>query len=147
MRSPHRDLIPGYSRYLHFLAVLWGPVGLILSTPLTVGLILLGRYVPQLEFLEVILGDEPVLEPEAHYYQRLLALDQEEANNVAHSHLKEKPLGSLYDSVLIPALSLAEQDRHMDALDEAREKFIVQGVHVTPWMKRAKSLSSKAPGN
>ena len=111
-----------------FWAMLWGPVGLILSTPLTVCLILLGRYVPQLEFLEVILGDEPVLAPEAHYYQRLLALDEEEANNIAHAHLKEKPLGSLYDSVLIPALSLAEQDRHMDALDEARQKFIFRST-------------------
>ena len=111
-----------------FWAMLWGPVGLILSTPLTVCLILLGRYVPQLEFLEVILGDEPVLAPEAHYYQRLLALDQEEANNIAYAHLKEKPLGSLYDSVLIPALSRAEQDRHTDVLDEAREKFIFQST-------------------
>ncbi len=111
-----------------FWAMLWGPVGLILSTPLTVCLILLGRYVPQLEFLEVILGDEPVLAPEAHYYQRLLALDEEEANNIAHAHLKEKPLASFYDSVLIPALTLAQQDRHMDALDEAREKFIFRST-------------------
>ena len=66
--------------------------------------------------------------PQAHYYQRLLALDQAEANNTAHADLKEQPLGSLYDSVLIPALSLAEQDRYMDALDEVREKFIFQST-------------------
>jgi hypothetical protein len=97
-----------------FWGMLWGPVGLILSTPLTVCLILLGRYVPQLNFLEILLGDEPVLSPQAHFYQRLLALDDEEARKIADKYLKENPLGNLYDSVLIPALSLAEQDRHMN---------------------------------
>jgi hypothetical protein len=107
-----------------FWGMLWGPVGLILSTPLTVCLILMGRYIPQLNFLEILLGDEPVLSPQAHFYQRLLALDDEEARDIADKYLKESPLGNLYDSVLIPALSLAEQDRHMNALDETRTKFI-----------------------
>jgi predicted PurR-regulated permease PerM len=109
-----------------FWGLLWGPVGLILSTPLTVCLILLGRYVPQLAFLEILLGDEPVLSPQAHFYQRLLALDDEEARDIADKYLKENPLGSLYDSVVIPALSLAEQDRHRNALDESRTRFIHQ---------------------
>jgi predicted PurR-regulated permease PerM len=111
-----------------FWGMLWGPVGLILSTPLTVCLILLGKYVPQLSFLEILLGDEPVLSPQAHFYQRLLALDDEEARDIAEKYLKENPLGSLYDSVLVPALGLAEQDRHMNALDEVRSKFIHQST-------------------
>ncbi len=111
-----------------FWATIWGPVGLILSTPLTMCLILIGRYVPHLNFLEVMLGDEPVLAPEAHFYQRLLALDQREVRKIADTFLAEKPLGNFYDSVVIPALSLAEQDRHMEALDPGRVKFIIQGT-------------------
>jgi predicted PurR-regulated permease PerM len=111
-----------------FWGMLWGPVGLILSTPLTVCLILMGRYVPQLSFLEILLGDEPVLSPQAHFYQRLLALDDEEARDIVDKYLKENPLGNLYDSVLVPALSLAEQDRHRNVLDETRTTFIHQST-------------------
>jgi hypothetical protein len=111
-----------------FWAILWGPVGLILSTPLTVCLILMGRYVPQLTFLEVLLGDEPVLPVEAHFYQRLLALDQEEARDIAVAYLKEKPLGSFYDAVLLPALAMAEQDRHVNSLEAATVSFISQSA-------------------
>ncbi len=109
-----------------FWAVLWGPMGLILSTPLTVCLILMGRYIPQLNFLEVILGDEPVLAPEARFYQRLLALDQDEATLIAETYLKEKPPGDLYDRVMIPALAMAEQDRHLNILDSATADFVSQ---------------------
>ena len=111
-----------------FWGMLWGPVGLILSTPLTVCLILIGRYIPQLNFLEILLGDEPVLSPQAHFYQRLLALDEEEARDIVEEYLKQNPIGNLYDSVLIPALSLAEKDRHMNVLDEVRTKFIYQNT-------------------
>lgn len=111
-----------------FWVTLWGPVGLILSTPLTVCLILMGRYVPQLDFLEILLGDEPVLSPQAHFYQRLLALDDDEARDIASRHLKENSIGDFYDSVLIPALGLAEKDRHMNVLDETRTRFIHQST-------------------
>ena len=111
-----------------FWGMLWGPVGLILSTPLTVCLILIGRYIPHLNFLEILLGDEPVLSPQAHFYQRLLALDEEEARDIVEEYLKQNPIGNLYDSVLIPALSLAEKDRHMNVLDEVRTKFIYQNT-------------------
>jgi predicted PurR-regulated permease PerM len=109
-----------------FWSMLWGPVGLILSTPLTVCLMLLGRYVPQLSFLEVILGDEPVLRPEELFYQRLLAMDQDEGRNIAETQLQEKSLEGLYETVLIPALRLAEEDRHTDALGERTVEFISQ---------------------
>ena len=111
-----------------FWGALWGPPGLILSTPLTVCLVVIGRYVPQLEFLYVLLGDEPVLSPEAHFYQRLLALDQQEAQSVADSFLKRRGLIDLHDVVILPALAMAEQDRHSGALDEARAAMIVQSI-------------------
>jgi predicted PurR-regulated permease PerM len=109
-----------------FWAMLWGPLGLILSTPLTVCLIVLGRYVPQLTFLEILLGDEPVLSPQAHFYQRLLALDDEEAREIADRYLKENALAGLYDGVVLPALGLAEKDRRRNTLDETRTDFIYQ---------------------
>ncbi|HEX4783002.1 MAG TPA: AI-2E family transporter [Candidatus Sulfotelmatobacter sp.] len=111
-----------------FWSLLWGPVGLILSTPLTVCIMLLGRYVPRLEFLEVLLGDEPVLSPPELFYQRLLAMDQDEARHIAETQLKEKSLEGVYSSVLIPALRLAEEDRHMDAVGEPTNEFINQST-------------------
>jgi hypothetical protein len=119
-----------------FWATLWGPVGLILSTPLTVCLVALGRYVPQLKFLEVVLGDEPALPPEQLFYQRLLAMDPEEARSIAEAHLKDARLKddkgnqieSFYDSVVIPALRLAEQDYHIDALDDDTRRFILRST-------------------
>jgi predicted PurR-regulated permease PerM len=112
-----------------FWAVLWGPAGLILSTPLTVCVVVLGRYVPQLSFLHILLGDEPVLTVEAQIYQRLLAMDQLEAQTILAQTLPGKPLVELYDSVLIPALSMAEQDRHKGAIDAAREEFLFLGIN------------------
>jgi predicted PurR-regulated permease PerM len=111
-----------------FWAILWGPVGLILSTPLTVCLILVGRYVPQLSFFEVLLGDEAVLPVEAHFYQRLLALDQDEARDIADAYLKDKTIANFYDSVLVPALALAEQDRHRNSLEAETASFISQSA-------------------
>ena len=71
-----------------FWAFLWGPVGLVLSSPLTVCLVVLGKYVPQLEFLDVLLGDEPALDPDVSYYQRLLARDQDEAAQLVLAQAK-----------------------------------------------------------
>jgi predicted PurR-regulated permease PerM len=109
-----------------FWALIWGPIGLILSVPLTVCLVVLGAHVPSLQFLTVLLGDQPVMQPGAHYYQRLLANDQREASQVLESHLKDTSLEDLYDTVLIPALNLAEQDRHRNALDDSTVDFITQ---------------------
>jgi predicted PurR-regulated permease PerM len=109
-----------------FWALIWGPIGLILSVPLTVCLVVVGAYVPSLQFLAVLLGDQPVMKPGAHYYQRLLANDQREASQVLEAHLKANSLEDLYDTVLIPALNLAEQDRHRNALDDSTVDFITQ---------------------
>lgn len=111
-----------------FWASLWGPVGLILSTPLTLCLVLIGRYVPAMRFLEILLGDAPVLAPHELYLQRLLAMDQEEARTIAESYLQDKQLENLYESVLIPALKLAEEDRHSDLLGDRAAEFIWQST-------------------
>jgi hypothetical protein len=91
--------------------------------------VVLGRYIPQLSFLHILLGDEEVLGAEAQLYHRLLAMDQTEARAIVDRFLKEKPLVELYDSVLIPALNLAEQDRHKGAIDTTREEFLFLSIN------------------
>ena len=93
-----------------FWTWLWGPIGLLLSTPLTSSLVVLGRHVPQLKFLEVALGDRPALAPEESLYQRLLAGDPAEAAAQAEDQLKLQPLSAFYDEVMIRALALAQED-------------------------------------
>jgi predicted PurR-regulated permease PerM/GAF domain-containing protein len=111
-----------------FWTWLWGPIGLLLSTPLTVCIAVAGRYVPQLSFLSVLLGSEPALEPHVRLYQRMLALDFEEASEVAGELLESRPLRQVYDELLVPALSLAETDRHEGRLDEERKRFILDNT-------------------
>ena len=107
-----------------FWTWLWGPLGLVMSTPLTVCLVVLGRYVPRFEFLDVLLGNEPVLEPQARLYQRLLAGDPDEATDNAEDYLEQEYLVDFYDKVGIPALLLGEQDRQRGVLlEEQRTKF------------------------
>ncbi|HYH21021.1 MAG TPA: AI-2E family transporter [Azospirillum sp.] len=110
-----------------FWTALWGPVGLLLSTPLTVCLVVLGRYVPRLRFLDVMFGDRPVLPDEAKVYQRLLARDPDEAATVCEELLEERTIPELYDGVLLPALSLAEQDRQRGTLEPERRAAVVEG--------------------
>jgi predicted PurR-regulated permease PerM len=111
-----------------FWTWLWGPVGLLMSTPLTVCLVVLGKYVPQFQFLDIMLGDEPVLEPPMRIYQRLLAQDSEEAQDLVEEYLQEKTLLEVYDQVLVPAMGLAEYDRHRGHLTEERHKFICDSM-------------------
>lgn len=112
-----------------FWAALWGPAGLILSTPLTVCLVVLGRNFPQLAFLHILLGDEPALPPAAQLYQRLLAMDHQDAHVVVEDFLKDHTLAQLYDSVLVPALTMAEHDRHRAAIDSVREEFLFLNIN------------------
>jgi predicted PurR-regulated permease PerM len=111
-----------------FWTWLWGPIGLVLSTPITACLVVLGKYVPQLEFFNVLLGDEPVLDAEVSYYQRLLAHDQDEATELVEKHLQGKPLQTVYDEVLLPALILAKRDRERGELSPEDEHFILQAT-------------------
>jgi predicted PurR-regulated permease PerM len=107
-----------------FWTWLWGPIGLLLATPLTVVLVVLGKYVPQLQFLDILLGDEPVLSPHERVYQRWLALDHEEAEDLVEELLTDRSLEQVYDQVLLPALALAEHDRHKGRLDDQRQTLI-----------------------
>jgi predicted PurR-regulated permease PerM len=107
-------------------ASLWGPVGLLLATPLNVCLVVLGKHVPALHFLAVILGDAPVLTDEARLYQRLLAGDVEEAAQLCAAFAEGKPPGGLHDGLLLPALLLAEHDRRNGALPSGRQRAVVR---------------------
>ena len=114
-----------------FWTWLWGPVGLLLSTPLTVCLVVLGRHVEYLQFLDVLLGDEPALTPEESFYQCMLAQHADEAALQAEELLKEMSLSAYYDEVAIKGLALAQLDVNRGALDHeyrARIKDTVDGV-------------------
>jgi predicted PurR-regulated permease PerM len=124
-----------------FWTMLWGPIGLLMSTPLTVCLVVLGRHVPQLAFFDVLLGDEPALSPEVKFYQRLLARDPEEATELAEEHLEDGSLDELYDSVILPALAHAEQDRLRGSLLRATvEEIAVDAIGVIDELEEEQNL-------
>jgi predicted PurR-regulated permease PerM len=108
-----------------FWTWLWGPIGLLLSTPLTSSLVVLGRHVPGLQFLEVILSDQPALAPAEGLYQRLLAGDPAEAAGQAEAYLKQHPLSRFYDEVMIRALALAQEDVRRGALEGEQQGLIL----------------------
>lgn len=111
-----------------FWTSIWGPIGLLLSTPLTVCMVVMGRHFPQLQFLSIMLGTERALPVEARFYQRLLAADVEEAGELAEELRLERGLARTYDELLMPALILIEQDRHRGALDEGRKREMLAQV-------------------
>ena len=111
-----------------FWTWLWGPVGLLLATPLTVCVVVLSKYVPQLDFISVLMSDEPVMDSNISYYQRLLAMDQAEAAEIVEEHLETHPLEQLFDEVFIPALSHARRDRRLGRLTEDGEQFAFQAT-------------------
>jgi predicted PurR-regulated permease PerM len=111
-----------------FWTALWGPVGLVLATPLTVCLVVLGRHVERLAFLDVMLGDRPALSPSELFYQRMLAEDPAEAVNKAEEFLKERPLSTYYDEVAVPGLKLAQKDIARGTLDRAQSDKIKAAV-------------------
>ena len=103
-----------------FWTALWGPIGLVLATPLTVCLVVLGRHVERLEFLDVMFGDRPALSPPEIFYQRMLAGDPTEAAEKAEEFLKERSLSSYYDEVALKGLQLAQADAERGALNFER---------------------------
>ncbi len=111
-----------------FWALLWGPIGLLLSTPLTMCLVVLGRHVERLQFLEILLGDRPALAPEERFYQRMLADDPDEAAHQAEAYLKEHTLAAYYDRVAIKGLALAQLDVNRGVLDHTRRAKIKEAV-------------------
>ena len=107
-----------------FWTWLWGMLGLLLSTPMTVCLAVLGKYVPSLGFFATLLGEEPQLEPSVRFYQRLLAMDQDGAIQIVEAASKQQPRAEVFDQILIPTLSRAERDREQDDIGEREQAFI-----------------------
>jgi len=105
---------------------LWGSLGLLLATPLTVCLVVLGKHVPGLEFLSTLMADSPALAPDVSYYQRLLARDESEASEIVQRHLASQPPETVYDTLMLPALNYAERDRLENRLSEAEEQAVAE---------------------
>jgi predicted PurR-regulated permease PerM len=108
-----------------FWAFLWGPIGLILSGPLTACLLVLGKHVRRFEFLDVLLGDTPALEPRVAFYQRLAARDQDEAAEVAMEAARAEGPDAALESVVVPALCLARRDLDDGDLDPADFRYVI----------------------
>lgn len=130
-------LVYGHSTGLSPIAVIlaatlwtffWGPIGLVLATPLTVCLVVLGRHVERLHFLDILLGDRPALSPRQIFYQRMLAGDPDEAVGQARDFLKERALATYYDEVALEGLRLAQDDMARGALSSERETLLRQSI-------------------
>jgi uncharacterized protein (DUF2384 family) len=111
-----------------FWTWLWGPVGLVLATPLTVCVVVLCKYVPRMDFIGVMISGQPAMESNISYYQRLLAMDQAEAAEIVEEHLKTHPQEQLFDEVLIPALNYTRRDRELGRLTEDGEQFVFRAT-------------------
>ncbi len=111
-----------------FWTWLWGSLGLLMATPLTVCLIVLGKHAKGLEFLSTLMADSPALSADVSYYQRLLARDQSEASEIVQRHLVTQPTETVYDALLLPALNYAERDRLEGRLSEYDERIVTDGT-------------------
>jgi len=111
-----------------FWSWLWGPLGLLMATPLTVCVVVLGRHVPGLAWVGTLMADTPALAPEFSYYQRLLARDPGEAADLIDRHVKASPAGSVYDALLLPAINYAERDRLEQRLSEEEETAVIDAT-------------------
>src|SRR5690348_5275247 len=111
-----------------FWTWLWGLAGLLLSVPITVCLVVMGKYVPQLEFLEVLLGDEPALEPYQQLYQRLLTSNRDEADALLEGALREHSLREVCDIAIVPALRLLEADFARGTLKPVRRRAVLDQI-------------------
>ena len=113
---------------LTFWTWLWGPAGLLMATPLTVCLVVLGKHLPALRFIVVLMGDRPVIEVKARYYQRLLARDRDEAIDIVEAYVDTNGRELVYDTVLLPALYYAKQDHDRGLLSEGDTQFVQQAT-------------------
>jgi predicted PurR-regulated permease PerM len=111
-----------------FWAWLWGPLGLLMASPLTVCLLVLGKHVPGLEFVGVLMDDTPALAPEYGFYQRLVARDQSEAAELIDAHINAESPASVYDALLLPALCHAERDRLARRLSSEEEAAVIEAT-------------------
>ena len=128
-----------------FWTLLWGPIGLIMSTPLTVCLLVVGRHLPQLRFFNVLLGSQPVLDPATRVYQRLLAGDPEEAIELSMDQVEKDGVSGFYDKVGIPALRIACADHDRISTAEHRLR-VVNGMERLLCELHQQHASPPAPG-
>ncbi|HEY6153353.1 MAG TPA: AI-2E family transporter [Candidatus Udaeobacter sp.] len=112
-----------------FWTWLWGPVGLVLSTPMTVCLAVIGRHVPRLEFLGIVLSEDQPLAPHEEFYHRLLSFSLDAAEEFANKYADTESLPALYDNVLIPAIAAVEIDAHRGSLTPEQRTSALQRVH------------------
>jgi predicted PurR-regulated permease PerM len=129
---------------LAFWTWLWGPLGLLMATPLTVCFVVLGKHVPGLSFVGTLMADTPALAPEHTYYQRLLARDPGEAADLIDRHIKTEPWGSVYDALLLPALNYAERDRLEQRLSVDEEAAVIEATREL-LIDAAESMRRQAP--
>src|SRR5438067_9796836 len=125
-----------------FWTWLWGPIGLLLATPLTVCVAVVGRHIPEFGYFNMLLGTDPVLTPAERFYQRLLALDAEDAARMIQHHARVQGTPRTFDEIIIPALRLAEVDRRKGALEPARERFVYEHMQ-----RIVESLEPPVPAN
>jgi len=111
-----------------FWTWLWGPVGLVLATPMTVCLVVMGRHIPRLSFLSVVLSDEEALTPAEECYYRLLTIGEQDEMEVVEGYLKANSLAALYDSVLIPVITAVESDHRRELLDDGQRALVEDGL-------------------
>ena len=141
-----------------FWTWLWGPIGLVLGTPLTVCLVVMGKHIPALGFITVFMTDEPALSPDVSYYQRLLANDPAEAEEILEAHLEGHALMEVYEDIVIPALSRAKGDCEAERVSREETQAIYKVAketveelaardHPAPAGDAAASLAEAAASN
>jgi hypothetical protein len=129
-----------------FWTWLWGSIGLVVATPLTVCLLVFARHVPALEFLWVLMGDEPVISPDLVLYQRLLALDEDEASDIVERALAAQPLEQVYDEILLPALARAGRDHARGRIGAGEYREVIEAVRsMLEELTAARGESETAP--
>ena len=128
-----------------FWSWLWGPVGLVLSTPLTVCLAVLGKHVPRLSYLAVMLDDRPALEDQLVLYHRLLSGDEEEAQEILDKRFRDKTRARVFDEIIIPALLLADRDRARGEISESDHQHVVRTIRELADTAPEASRDSEAP--
>jgi len=128
-----------------FWTWLWGTLGLLLSTPLTVCLAVLGKYVPALDFFATLLGEEAELEPDVRFYQRALALDRDRAFAMIEELIKQKSRVDVFDQVIVPALMRAERDAAVDQVGEREQAHVWEIVGEV--LENVEGMTDTPPAN
>jgi len=125
-----------------FWTWLWGFAGLFLAVPMTVCAAVMGKYIPQLKFLQVLLGDEPVLEPHELLYQRLLSSNRDQADSVLQAALRQSSILEVCDAIIVPAILRAEEDHERGTLTDIRRQAILE--HINEWVDERLELMTPA---